>query len=636
MKSFVKGLSLLTASLLLPSASHAIQSSPFSLTKTEFVKPVQINTNNISHYISVSETSGITLFNQAKNVVDNMPRKAEHLDFRKVPGGNGTGVIATLDKNSGEVLIIGVDFNEKQLSLVASLPAKTTAYDALCLSANKNGVELFTVDVLGEVVHWSAFQVHQNTWSLREITRFPVGPNMKSCAVSDETESLYITEENIGVWRYPTNPEKEVVRQLIQLPKNLEVEYVDSTQEGDIAIVSPSINRLFLLNQETHALTHIPLDKSVAPKTVQLNRINNQLTAYMFDDESAQSIVKQIQHSPHLNMPLQAEVESLPAYAQTEPVVSYGDAADDPEIWVNQTNPAASLVYGTDKKHGLNVYDLTGKLITSLDVGRINNVDIRYQITVNNKVVDIAAASNRTTKSISIFSIDRTSGMPTLLSDIPTDLADPYGLCMSQKNEVLSVWINDTDGRFQQYPLIFSGGKVTSKKAQEWKVPSQPEGCVSDDGNQRLYYGEESTGIWLKQIDSNEQAQLIAGLNPDIEADIEGMSLYQLNNKQYLVVSSQGNNRYAVYDIDDNHQYIGAFKVGENWQNLIDGASETDGLAVTSHNLGDAFPNGLLVVQDGHNVMPKARQNFKLVNGYLLREWIERQLVNRQSNEVSD
>jgi 3-phytase len=38
-----------------------------------------------------------------------------------------------------------------------------------------------------------------------------------------------------------------------------------------------------------------------------------------------------------------------------------GDAADDPAIWVHPVDPALSLVLGTDKKGGLNVFDLEGK-----------------------------------------------------------------------------------------------------------------------------------------------------------------------------------------------------------------------------------------------------------------------------------
>jgi 3-phytase len=42
--------------------------------------------------------------------------------------------------------------------------------------------------------------------------------------------------------------------------------------------------------------------------------------------------------------------------------------------------------------------------------------------------------------------------------------------------------------------------------------------------------------------------------------------------------------------------------------------SETDGLEVLSGNFGPAFPNGLLVVQDGYKRLPDGPQNFKLVS----------------------
>ena len=45
----------------------------------------------------------------------------------------------------------------------------------------------------------------------------------------------------------------------------------------------------------------------------------------------------------------------------------------------------------------------------------------------------------------------------------------------------------------------------------------------------------------------------------------------------------------------------------------IDGASETDGLEVSSANLGGRFARGMLVVQDGYKRLPDGAQNFKYV-----------------------
>jgi 3-phytase len=41
--------------------------------------------------------------------------------------------------------------------------------------------------------------------------------------------------------------------------------------------------------------------------------------------------------------------------------------------------------------------------------------------------------------------------------------------------------------------------------------------------------------------------------------------------------------------------------------------SETDGLDVSSSNLGPGFEHGALVAQDGRNVMPTENQNFKII-----------------------
>ena len=52
------------------------------------------------------------------------------------------------------------------------------------------------------------------------------------------------------------------------------------------------------------------------------------------------------------------EVENI---YETPPVVTKGDAADDPAIWVNKSNPSNSIVFGTDKKSGIYSYNLQGQ-----------------------------------------------------------------------------------------------------------------------------------------------------------------------------------------------------------------------------------------------------------------------------------
>ena len=79
---------------------------------------------------------------------------------------------------------------------------------------------------------------------------------------------------------------------------------------------------------------------------------------------------------------------------------------DDPAIWVHPTDPSRSLIIGTDKKQGLDVYDLAGKRVQSLPDGRMNNVDLRYRFRLGNQEVAIVAATNRTDQTLALYAID--------------------------------------------------------------------------------------------------------------------------------------------------------------------------------------------------------------------------------------
>jgi 3-phytase len=66
-----------------------------------------------------------------------------------------------------------------------------------------------------------------------------------------------------------------------------------------------------------------------------------------------------------------------------------------------------------------------------------------------------------------------------------------------------------------------------------------------------------------------------------------------------LIASSEGDNSYAVYTRTGDNAYLGAFRIVDG--KGIDGSSDTDGIDVTTANLGSAFPRGLFVAQDGSN-----------------------------------
>lgn len=166
-----------------------------------------------------------------------------------------------------------------------------------------------------------------------------------------------------------------------------------------------------------------------------------------------------------------------------------------------------------------------------------------------------------------------------------------------------------------QYRLSSSNGKVQSRLVRQFKVATQPEGCVADDYGQQLFVGEEDVAVWA--LDARAEAPTamskVIGVGEVAHADIEGLAFYRGARHNYLVISSQGNDSYVVVDGQAPYAVRGAFRVGLNAAAGIDGVSETDGLEVSSANLGGVWKQGMLVVQDGRKRMPEGKQNYKYV-----------------------
>jgi 3-phytase len=132
-----------------------------------------------------------------------------------------------------------------------------------------------------------------------------------------------------------------------------------------------------------------------------------------------------------------------------------------------------------------------------------------------------------------------------------------------------------------------------------------------------LYVGEEDVGIWKYSAEPDsgtERTRVDSTVDGNLTDDVEGLAIYiGPDGSGYLVASNQGADSYAVYERAGDNRFLGIFHVIGDRETGIDGVSETDGVGVSSANLGPGFPNGLFVAQDGRNISPSERQNFKLV-----------------------
>jgi 3-phytase len=311
-----------------------------------------------------------------------------------------------------------------------------------------------------------------------------------------------------------------------------------------------------------------------------------------------------------------AALETVMATVETDPVPNGGDAADDPAIWVNPNDPAQSVIIGTDKRGGLAVYELSGKQIQYLPDGQMDNVDLRDGFKLDGQTVAIVTASNRKDNSIAIYKINPQSRtLENVAARKIKHGLTVYGMCMYRSAKTGKIYYFGTSksGEVEQWELFESNGKVDAKKARNFKLGSVVEGCVADDELGHFYVAEEAVGIWkfgAEPETGSEHTQVAKVGDGHLFADVEGLAIaYGKDGAGYLIASSQGNHSYVVYRREGNNEFVKKFRVsaGEG----VDGCEETDGIDVTTANLGPSFPHGVFVVQDGFN--DKGNQNFKLV-----------------------
>tara|TARA_Y100001933_G_scaffold86089_1_gene87380 strand:+ start:233 stop:1798 length:1566 start_codon:yes stop_codon:yes gene_type:complete len=303
---------------------------------------------------------------------------------------------------------------------------------------------------------------------------------------------------------------------------------------------------------------------------------------------------------------------------ETESVSSIGDAADDPAIWFNQANPTKSLIFGTDKRKGIHVYDIYGKELSFSELGATNNIDLR----VIDKNVHMVI-SNRSSSTLGYW-IFPESGLFEYFLENPINAftediihyhleanMDVYGVCMGFVNGRLSAALTEEEGpTVQMWDLttkkVIGEIDVISDEENAPKTGNEAEGCVFDDENSRLLISREGSKGYLKAYESDtlQMIEVVDSRDGNIIGDPEGVAIYKTSDVEgYIILSSQGGNEFNLYD-RVSLDFISKFK--------INAVEDTDGLDVTNKAVEGVFPSGFLVVQDGRNL--PSNQNFKIVN----------------------
>ena len=326
-----------------------------------------------------------------------------------------------------------------------------------------------------------------------------------------------------------------------------------------------------------------------------------------------------------------ADYVEVEAIYETPPVVTKGDAADDPAIWVNKSNPSNSIVFGTDKKSGIYSYNLQGQELSYTNLGNINNIDTRtINVGDDENVSDFTFlfASNRTLGSVDLWVFEDNEIRQKLENNSWKVPSKPsfrgksdiivYGICagIDAKYGLVAFLTEDTGPRVEVWNLTEDGLNLITT----FNNGGESEGCVYDDQNRTLFISEEEVRGVLKayRLDDSfdfSEPYIVDSRDGQIGGDPEGVSLYKTpNNSGYLILSSQGDSKFNIYDRNYPYDYIASFRIGSS--KSIDNVTDTDGIETINFKLSDEYPEGIMIAQDGYNKdgLWSKKQNFKFVS----------------------
>lgn len=295
---------------------------------------------------------------------------------------------------------------------------------------------------------------------------------------------------------------------------------------------------------------------------------------------------------------------------EAETFSASGDIADDSAIYANATDPSRSVVIADNKDDaagGIGVFDMQGRLLQFRPDGMIGNVDLRADFPLAGNSIVLVGANNRSDDSLIFWALDP----QTQRLSPPIGLSNPtvsrnYGFCLyhSARTGKFYAFVTQETGAstLEQYELTDEGGRVRASRVRSLAVGSISEGCVADDELGRLYVAQEDIALWRYGAEPGDGSSRVAVASVGdghIAADVEGLALAKgPGTSGYLVASSQAENRFAVYDRETN-AFVRNFKVGAN--GAIDAVEQTDGVDISTANLGPGFEHGALVVHDGEN-----------------------------------
>lgn len=308
-----------------------------------------------------------------------------------------------------------------------------------------------------------------------------------------------------------------------------------------------------------------------------------------------------------------------------------GQDADDPAIWLHATDPARSLILGTNKvavEGSLVTFTPEGRTVQIVaGIDRPNNVDVEYGVRIGAQIADIAVVTERLRHRLLIFRIPpdgrrieniSAGGGMTVLAGQTGEAAQPMGIALYKRPSdgvvfaIVAPKTGESSGYLWQYRLEDDGNaRIRGRFVRRFghfsrrgAVPGdigEIEAVAVDDELGFVYYADERFGIrkWHADPDHPNAGTELAVFGTDgYELDREGLAIYVMpGGRGYIVSTDQIPNgtEFRLYPREGAPGRPHNHPVARVVRTTVD---STDGIEVVSRPL-PGFPAGMLVAMNG-------------------------------------
>src|SRR5690625_1664472 len=347
--------------------------------------------------IAATQKSGLAVYDldgKRKTTHPDIAASFVAISYDYPVNGQPTTLLATIGADDNRLHVSTLHDGKPQPTQAQS-DALDLSVEGMCLFRNRVDSQLYAL-ILGGHGQIDQKIIYTNTegkLDVRDVRRIHFPTELTQC-VDDGNGHVYVSEQGTGIWRFNGDPESALDVTLVDAPKLGHItgetgglaiydggdgsqwllasqpsvglinvydrghddafigSFAIATSEDGATIEEPgklAATSMLLGQAFPHGMLVVGADDDTDFRMVSMAEVASALGL-------APGTPQDLRHAPKPPLP------TVTARVETSPVKSPGDAADDPAIWANPQPPGESLVVATDKKAGMYVYDMHGKV----------------------------------------------------------------------------------------------------------------------------------------------------------------------------------------------------------------------------------------------------------------------------------